>query len=226
MLWAQLRTPHISPCPRPGLQGRCRQERPLLGGKNGVCKMKGIPNAVSWEVGWQPSGNCPRSARQTLGHPPPSLQAEDRVTGRVSCPPHGVVGEPEQAHGGQGMPFKSSPSVHWGPPSHHWTPASGSPFQTGCGPVGRWGSREDGGGSPGGWVQTRCIHAGPQAGSWPRPPHRSALSPEPSTSSSTSWEFSRRVQWSFHQLNRPCSRMVPHPPVTRVPWVTFSLTSS
>lgn len=46
---------------------------PLIGGKNSVCKMKGVPDAVSWEVGRRPSGNCPCSARWTPGCPPPSL---------------------------------------------------------------------------------------------------------------------------------------------------------
>lgn len=200
MLWAQLRTPHISPCPGPGLQGRCRQEGALLGGKNGVCKMKGIPDAVSWEVGRRPSGNCPCSARRTLGHPPPSLQAEDRVTGRASCPPRGVVGEPEQARGGQGMPSSHPPLCAGVPPPitgpQPRVPRSGLDVA----PVGRWGSREDGG-SPGCWARTRDV--GPQAGPRPRSLHRSALSPEPSTSSSTSRELSRRVQCSFHQLDRP-----------------------
>ena len=70
-------------------------------------------------------------------------------------------------------------------------------------PMGRWGSREDGGGSPGVWAQTRCIHVAPQAGPRPRSLHCSALGPEPSMPSSTSWELSRRVQWSFYQLDLP-----------------------
>lgn len=201
-MWAQLRTPHISPCPGPGLQGRCRQEGPLLGGKNGVCKMKGIPDAVSWEVGRQPSRNCPCSARRTLGHLPPSLQAEDRVMGGVSCPPRGVVGEPEQARGGKACPSSHPPLCAGVPPPITGPQPRVPRSRLDVAPVGRWGSCEDWG-SPRGLARTRCIHAGPQAGPWPRPLHRSALSPEPSTSSSTSRELSRRVQWSFHQLNLP-----------------------
>lgn len=72
------------------------------------------------------------------------------MTGGVSCPPRGVVGEPEQARGGQGLPLKSSLSVPWGPP-----PVTGPQPQVphsglDVAPMDRWGSCEDSVGEPGG----------------------------------------------------------------------------
>lgn len=69
-------------------------------------------------------------------------------------------------------------------------------------------------GSPGVWVWTQCIHAGPQASPRQRSPHRSALGPEPLMPSSTSWELSRRVQRSFHQLNLPLLPAGAPPPLS------------